>query len=125
MDYDEVIVDYLGALENSDYDKLMDLFSDEAVVNSPLYGEIKASDFYLDLFESTNKSEISLINIFTSITNNNVAAGHFFYEWILKDETQTSFECVDIFKFTKNNKIKELKIIYDTNNTREQFENIE
>ncbi len=124
MDYEKIILDYLRALENSDYGKLMNIFEEGSIVNSPLYGEVKASDFYLDLFENTNKSNISLLNIFNSINNEGTVAGHFIYEWILKDGTHTKFECVDVFKLTEKNKIKELTIIYDTQNTRNQFEKL-
>jgi pimeloyl-ACP methyl ester carboxylesterase len=37
-------------------------------------------------------------------------------------ETSTSFECVDIFRFDENGKIKELTIIYDTSKIRTSFE---
>ena len=124
MTYEKVIREYLKALENSDYSRILDIFADEGIVYSPLYGEVKATDFYSDLFESTKSSDISLINVFESLTNENTAAGHFSYEWVLKDGTLTAFECVDIFKFNDDKDVKELKIIYDTSNTRKQFENM-
>ena len=124
MNYEKIILDYLRALENSDYGKLMNIFEEGSIVNSPLYGEVKASDFYLDLFENTNKSNISLLNIFNSINNEGTVAGHFIYEWILKNGIHTEFECVDIFKLNEKKKIKELTIIYDTQNTRNQFEKL-
>ena len=115
------IKEYLKALEIGNYEAMMKLFTDDAVVHSPLYGEIKAVDFYRDLFNDTSKSTITLLNIFKS-GNPNIGAGHFRYDWVLKDGTPTSFECVDVFQFAEDGKIKELTIIYDTSKIRPSFE---
>jgi len=117
---EKIIKKYLEALEKGNYENMMKLFSDGAVIISPLYGEIKAADFYKELFKDTSKSKITLLNIFKS-DNKSIGAGHFRYDWILKDGTPTSFECVDIFEFSDNGKIKKLSIIYDTSNIRQSF----
>jgi len=109
-------------LEIGSADEIIKLFSPDAVVHSPLYGDVKAKKFYQELFKDTSKSKITLMNIFVSQNNPQIAAGHFRYVWILKDGTSTSFECVDIFRFDENGKIKELTIIYDTSKIRTSFE---
>ena len=124
MQIEKTIKDYLKGLEVGSYDNIIKLFSPDAVVHSPLYGEIQAKKFYQDLFKDTSKSKITLMNIFISQNNAQIAAGHFRYDWILKDGTPTSFECVDVFRFDKNGKIKELTIIYDTSKIRTSFENM-
>ena len=43
-------------------------------------------------------------------------------EWILKDGTKTSFECVGIAEFSDDGKINRLTIIYDTARVRHEFE---
>ena len=122
MEVDKTIKKYLKCLEDSDYESMIKLFSEDAVVHSPLYGEIKADKFYKDLFKDTSNSDITLMNIFKSQNNSNSAAGHFRYDWVLEDGTPTSFECVDILKFNDNGEIKELIIIYDTSDVRNSFE---
>ena len=92
-------------------------------IHSPLCGEIKAVDFYPDLFKDTSKSTITLLNIFKSNNPKN-GGGHFRYDWILKDRTSTSFECVDVFQFADDGRIKELTIIYGTSEIRSSFEKI-
>ena len=119
MEIEKTLKLYLKALEKGSYEDIIKLFTENAMVNSPLYGKIKASEFYKELFKDTAKSKISLLNIFT---DKNLGAAHFLYEWVLKDGTPTSFECVDIFKFS-DGKIKHLTIIYDTYKTRQSFEN--
>ena len=61
------------------------------------------------------------MNIFKS-AKPNVAAGHFKYDWILKNGEKTFFECVDIFKFDEKGKISELTIIYDTSKIKNSFD---
>ncbi len=122
MQIEKTIKEYLSGLEVGSYENIIKLFSPDAIVHSPLYGEIKAKKFYQDLFKDTSKSKITLMNIFVSQNNPQIAAGHFRYDWILKDGTPTSFECVDVFRFAKDGKIVELTIIYDTSKIRTSFE---
>lgn len=121
MGIEKTIKAYLKALEKGGYENMIKLFTKNAVVFSPLYGKIKAIDFYRELFKDTSKSKITLLNIFKS-DNKCVGAGHFLYDWLLKDGTPTSFECVDVFQFTDDGRIKQLTIIYDTSKVRPSFE---
>jgi ketosteroid isomerase-like protein len=123
MDIADVIRLYLRSLEQGSYDDVVKLFAEDAMVISPLYGTVKASDFYRDLFKDTAKSKITLLDIFVS-KNSKCAAAHFRYEWTLKDGNTVSFECVDIFEFSEEGKIKKLKIIYDTYEARRVFERL-
>ena len=92
---------------------MIKLFTKDAVVLSPFYGKKKAVDFYREVFKDTLKSKITLLNILRS-HNKGIAAGHFRYDWVLKDGTPTYFECVDIFQFAQDGKIKQVSIICDT-----------
>jgi len=121
MQIEKAIKVYLDALEKGSYGNMMRLFAKDAVILSPLYGKIKAVDFYRELFEDTSKSKITLLNIFNS-DNKFIGAGHFRYDWVLKDSTPASFECVDVFQFADDGKIKQLTIIYDTSKIRSSFE---
>jgi hypothetical protein len=121
MQMEKIIKQYLKALEKGSHENMMKLFSKNAAIISPLYGKISAADFYRELFKDTSKSKISLLNIFKG-NKKFVGAGHFRYDWILKDGTPTTFECVDVFNFTTEGKIKQLTIIYDTSKIRPSFE---
>ncbi|MBI5223548.1 nuclear transport factor 2 family protein [Candidatus Micrarchaeota archaeon] len=116
---DLIIRQYLNGLELGDYSSIMKLFSKGAIVHSPLYGKIKATKFYQDLFADTSKSKITPLAVFKG---KNSAAAHFRYVWYLADGVKVNFECVDIFKFSKSGLIKDLTIIYDTHKTRPRFE---
>jgi SnoaL-like domain len=118
----EAIYNYFKGLETGNVNMIMDVFSDNAMVHSPLYGDQPAALFYTKLFADTRQSDITLLNIFESVENNYTAAVHFKYHWILADGTPTHFECVDIFKFDENGKVADMTITYDTAKLRPAFE---
>jgi len=125
MEKEKVIKKYLGSLEKGSYEEILKLFVPSAIINSPLYGKVTAEVFYEELFKDTSNSTITLFNIFTGTDNPLNSAGHFRYDWVMKDGTPVSFECVDVFYFSEDGLIKELSIIYDTFNTsRSAFENL-
>lgn len=117
----ETMETYLRALEAGDYMALLELFADDAVVQSPLYGDQPAGEFYRTLFSDTDHSIITPLHFFTDVPAR-VGAAYFLYEWVLDSGRHTSFECVDLFEFDEKGKIKKLKIIYDTSRTRPAFE---
>jgi hypothetical protein len=112
MELGEIIHLYLKYLKSADIDKLLKLFAKDAIVHSPVYGEMDATAFYTKLFEDTEKSTIKVINIY-EISNVLSAAAYFNYKWKKKDGSTTTFDCVDIFNFDKFMKIEELRIIYN------------
>ena len=117
-----VIKLYFQGLQSGSYDQVIKLFSQDGIVHSPLYGEIRADQFYRELFAVSSSSKITLKNIFLSSNNSDTAAAHFLYDWVLKNGARAPFECVDVFTFSADDKIVDLKIIYDASATREQFE---
>lgn len=124
MNIENIIREYLHNLESGNYQGITDLFSNNAIVISPLYGEKLVNDFYKELFNDTSQSKITLKNILISTNQENIAAAHFLYEWIMKNDSISPFECVDIFEFNANKKITKLTIIYDTYQTRIRFEKL-
>ncbi|MBT8236908.1 MAG: nuclear transport factor 2 family protein [Bacteroidia bacterium] len=104
---------YLKFLQNGDMDQLLQLFSQDAIVDSPLYGLKKASDFYRELQTDTQDSKLELLKIFEAEKSTNMAL-YFTYKWTLKNQEVVSFEVVDIIEFNDSDKIQKLKIIYDT-----------
>ena len=122
-EHKDIIKEYLQSLEKSDYENLISLFAPNAIIHSPLYGEVKASKFYKDLFKDTTKSKISLADIFMN-EDGSKGAVNFIYEWTLSDGSPVTFDCIDIFRFDTTGKIQELTIIYDTSKTRPKFDKL-
>jgi len=121
MNFQGLIKEYLNGLQSGNSEQLLSVFDQNAVVLSPLYGKLPAKQFYSDLFKDTTESKITLINTLQSNENQNTCAGHFRYDWTMKDGSLVTFECVDVFKVTKQNKIEQLTIIYDTFGVRDNF----
>ena len=76
--------EYLQALNDGNLNNILNLFTTDGVVISPLYGEMSANKFYTDLFKDTNQSDTRLLNIFISSMDDTSAALHFQYKWTLK-----------------------------------------
>jgi hypothetical protein len=118
----EVIKSYLDGLAKADYTKLLQLFTGGATVSSPLYGEMAAADFFKKLFDDTSESKITLEGIFVQMSDPNIYAAHFIYDWKLRGGEDVSFRCMDIFTFAdRSDKISHLTIIYDSSRTRDAF----
>lgn len=113
----EIMESYLRALEAGEYAELVELFADDAVVQSPLYGDQPAPEFYRALFGDTDHSIITPLHFFVDEPARSGAV-YFLYEWVLDNGRHTAFECVDLFEFDEHGKIRKLKIIYDTAHTR-------
>ena len=124
MEFKGMVRKYLDALQSADAEKLLSVFEENAVVLSPLYGRMPAKNFYADLFTDTNESKITLLNTFRSYESENTCAGHFRYDWTMKDGSLVTFECVDVFEVSENKKIQQLTIIYDTFGVRASFEKL-
>ena len=122
MNQKKIITVYLRGLEKGNCNEILELFTNNATVSSPLYGEVKATDFFEQLFEDTSDSKIELHGVFVDISDSNKYAAHFRYDWNLKNGQRVSFNCVDIFEFEEDSsKINHLSIIYDSKTTIEAF----
>jgi ketosteroid isomerase-like protein len=124
MDFQGLVAKYFEGLQSGDAQMLLSLFEEDAVVLSPLYGRLPAKKFYADLFKDTNESKITLLNTFKSFENEDTCSGHFRYDWTMKDGSVVTFECVDVFKVSPNNKFQQLTIIYDTFGVRDTFDRL-
>lgn len=108
---------YLEYLENGNIEKVIGLFSNNGIVESPIYGIKKADVFYRELNNDTSNSELFLKGIFEQNDSNNLAL-YFTYKWTLKNNEKVEFDVVDIIELNSENKIMKLKIIYDTVTSR-------
>ena len=109
----ETALSYLACLEVGDVEGVIALFSANGIVHSPIYGMKEASLFYKELASDTQNSKLDLKGIFEDSESNQLAI-YFNYQWTLKNGKQINFDVVDILVFDANDKIIDLKIIYDT-----------
>ncbi|AZJ35226.1 nuclear transport factor 2 family protein [Tenacibaculum singaporense] len=113
MNKNKIAKKYLEHLENGNIEKVINLFSNNGIVESPIYGIKKADEFYRELNNDTSNSELFLKGIFEQNDSNNLAL-YFTYKWTLKNNEKVEFDVVDIIELNSENKITKLKIIYDT-----------
>ncbi|MGI5204861.1 nuclear transport factor 2 family protein [Spirillospora sp. CA-108201] len=110
---------YLSALEAGDLEGVLGLFHPEAVVHSPLYGPLRAAEFYPRLLADTGRSELHL----RGVTQGERLVGVWFrFDWTLSSGTAAGFECVDMLELDGEGLIATLRIFYDTATTRAAFE---
>jgi hypothetical protein len=121
---DDLVATYLGALSNSDAGLILSLFTDDAMVYSPLYGPSPAAEFYPALFADTTESHLTLKSVMQGVDEEGETTVSFWFhfDWRLPSGKAAPFDVVDIAKVGPEGKIQELRIIYDTVEVRPVFE---
>jgi steroid delta-isomerase len=115
--FDALSQEYLQALAQEDLAAILALFSADAMIISPLYGTLPATDFYALLLNDTQASDVKLKD---TLVNEQKRSGALFfqYNWTLENGQKVTFEVVDYLQLNKENLIERLQIIYDTYQTR-------
>ncbi|MBO2445678.1 nuclear transport factor 2 family protein [Actinomadura barringtoniae] len=119
MNAQTLATSYLTALEAADLDALLTLFHPDAVVHSPLYGPTPAGDFYPRLLADTGRSSLHLRGV---TEGPNLVAIWFRFDWTLPSGAPADFECVDVLELGDDDRIRTLRIFYDTVTARPAFE---
>jgi len=122
-DNKKIVTKYIEFLEKGDLNGITKLFIENGMVESPLYGKMKASEFYKELMSDTKKSELEIKGIYEEPESNSIAI-FFNYKWTMKNNEIADFDVVDIIDFNNSAKIKNLKIIYDTVKSRKILEKL-
>lgn len=115
-----LVTRYLTALEHSDLPGVLALFSDEGIVNSPLYGSLPAHEFYPKLFADTSRSKLTLRRVLQDAPS--ATAFWFDFDWTLADGSLAPFTVIDLAELDQNGQIEVLHIVYDTHPIRAAFE---
>lgn len=113
MKTDEVIQTYARALRDNDYETIVSLFAEDAMVFSFQAGMQTPSKFFQHLFDTTSRSIVKVETVFFN-KDKSKAAVHINLTALLCKQHPINLEVVDIFEFDSENKIKVLKIILDT-----------
>lgn len=116
---------YLEALEEANIEKVLSLFTPDALVSSPLYGERKAADFYPELFEDTSSSKLTLKGVMEGKSTRDctdLISIWLYFDWTLANGEPAPFNVVDVLEVDKGSRlITKLNIVYDTFNIRSSF----
>ena len=115
---------YLRALSEADVPLVLSLFVDGAIVHSPLYGPLPATEFYPALFADTSEANLTLQSVMHGVDQDSrtTLSFWFHFDWRLSSGAAAPFDVVDVATLDPDGKITELRIIYDTVDVRPAFE---
>lgn len=108
---------YLKFLQEGDLKSIQKLFTEDAEVHSPVYGTMNAQRFYEVLLEDTATSVVELKGVFEEAETNRFAL-YFSYKWTLRNQKEVAFDVMDIIELNDSDLITDLRIIYDTVQSR-------
>ena len=111
---------YLKALEAGDVEKAGALFTADGWVRSPFLGQIPVRDYISKVAGASRRSELTVHDVLVSAEGHTRAVAYYLYDWQLKDGSQVSFECADVFNFDPNTgHIASVVLVYDTHLVRD------
>ena len=121
---DDLVDRYLHALGTADLPGMLALFRDDAIVHSPLYGDLPPHEFYPALFADTGAADLMLLGTMRgeSAAGRPLVSFLFHFDWVLPGGTRAPFDVVDVAELADDGRIAGLRIIYDTVNVRPAFE---
>jgi hypothetical protein len=125
MDSDSLVAEYLDAVRTADAPRMLALFATDAVVHSPLYGDLPAADFYPRLFADTQSADLTLLGTSTgkTVDGRSLIMFLFRFDWVLRAGTDIiAFDVVDVLELDASGRVTALTIVYDTKNARPAFE---
>ena len=121
---DALVDRYLRAVGEADLDGMLALFADDAIVHSPLYGDLPATEFYPALFADTGAADLTLLGTMRgeSVAGRTLVSFLFHFDWTLPDGTHAPFDVVDVAELDDSGRVSSLRIVYDTVAVRPAFE---
>ena len=121
---DDLVQRYLAALERADASAVLELFTPDAVVHSPLYGPCPAARFYPSLFADTGSSRLTLRGVThgQTVDGTSLVTFWFHFDWRLPSGAAAPFDVVDVAELSDDGRIAVLRIVYDTVDVRPVFE---
>lgn len=115
---------YLSALEAGDAEKAAALFVAEGWVQSPFLGRLPVRDYVNKVAHASSHSKLTVYDVLVSAEGHLRAVAYYQYDWALKDGSNVSFDCADVFNFDPaTGRIQSIVLVYDTRPVRDVVEN--
>lgn len=109
-----VIRAYLRAMAAGDLAGVLDTFSADGVVVSPVYGAMAVRPFYEQLFADTIATEVRIRHIYVAEDEPRTAIAHFDYVWTRRDKPTLETRLIDLFDLDPEaGRITRLRIVMD------------
>ncbi|MFA0809929.1 nuclear transport factor 2 family protein [Microbulbifer epialgicus] len=113
---------YLSALEKGDLEALLALFTKDAMVFSPIFGECRVVDFYSYVIKATKDRSMTLKNIMLGVVDPNQVAVYVSYTRAVENNKPATIDTVDVFDLAADlSAFSSVTIIYDTAPVRGDF----
>jgi SnoaL-like domain len=115
---------YLLALEAGDPEKAASLFVPDGWVQSPFLGRLPVRDYVAKVARASSGAKLTVYDVLVSAEGHLRAVAYYLYDWSLKDGSNVSFDCTDVFNFDPNTgRIQSIVLVYDTQPVRDVVEN--
>lgn len=115
---------YLSALEAGDVEKAAALFVPGGWVKSPFLGQQSVRNYVAKVADSSRGAKLTVHDVLVSAEGHLRAVAYYLYDWTLKDGSNVSFECADVFNFdAATGRIESIALVYDTQPVRGVVEN--
>jgi hypothetical protein len=119
----EVSLRYRLAVKERNLDAVLETFSDDAVIETPLKGVIKPKPYHEWLFAQVKDQVVKVQNLYQALNGDISISIHSQYEWVLNDDEVIKFGVVSLFEFTEDRlKIRKMSNFYDTFKVRSALE---
>jgi hypothetical protein len=115
---------YLKALEAGDAEKAASLFVPNGWVQSPFLGRLPVRDFVNKVARSSSGTKLKVYDVLVSAEGHLRAVAYYQYDWSLKDGSNVTFDCADVFNFDADTgRIESIVLVYDTDPVRDVVQN--
>jgi SnoaL-like domain len=115
---------YLLALEAGDAEKAASLFVHDGWVQSPFLGRVPVRDYVTTVANASSQAKLTVYDVLVSAEGHLRAVAYYKYDWSLKDGSNVSFDCADVFNFDPNTgRIESIALVYDTDPVRRIVKN--
>lgn len=110
---------YLSALEAGDVQAAAALFVPNGWVQSPFLGRLPVRDFVGKVASASSHAKLTVYDVLVSAEGHLRAVAYYQYDWSLKDGSNVTFDCADIFNFDpESGHIESIVLVYDTDPVR-------
>jgi hypothetical protein len=119
-----LVIRYLMALEGRNIDRVIELFTPDAIIHSPMYGKVPVRDFYTEFFKDSSKAEVTLLGLLGrgENTSGGATTGYWArFSNLLATGARHEFDVVAVMEL-KGDKISALHIVMDTFFIRATFD---
>jgi hypothetical protein len=115
---------YLSALEAGDAERAASLFVPDGWVQSPFLGRLSVRDYVNKVAGVSSKAKLTVYDVLVSAEGHLRAVAYYQYDWSLKDGSNVTFDCADVFNFDPDTgRIESIVLVYDTDPVRAVVEN--